>query len=585
MALRALMLVVGLAAAAPSAQVARDAAGPPPVGAARVAGVVTSDEPKPVPLRHAIVSLSNGRDVGRVMASDESGRFLFENVPEGRYTLTANKGGYLPGAYGSTVPGSAGTPLVIAAGGQANGLKIAMTRGAVITGVLRDDHGTPVEGLRVWAVRPGTRVNERTGEVSAASGSSSITDDRGSYRIFGLSPGSYVVYVTAPLWISAGTTRLTAREDVQRAQRLVDAATAGGTAPPAAAPQPVGATVTYANSYYPRTVAPGEAAVLQLRAGEERGGIDLHLILATTAGISGRVVDVSGQPVANPVVWIRPAVPGGTRDQFEMRTQPDGTFSVASLQAGRYDLGAQGRAGADRTLWARLTISVADRDQSDLVLQLQPGLQVSGRLIFDGDATPPPASSIGVTLFEAGQTSFHSLPSAKPATDGTFTIEGIAAARYRINIGELTGRLPAGWMVKSITAPGTDIDHADVPIEVVVGRELPPLTVTLTSRTTELSGTLQDSAGRPAPAFTMVAFTTDTTAWGGQSRRVQSTRPADDGKFSFMNLPAGDYFLAAVNGMESGQANDAQFLSTLVAGATRVTIAAGQKTVQDLKIR
>jgi hypothetical protein len=220
-----------------------------------------------------------------------------------------------------------------------------------------------------------------------------------------------------------------------------------------------------------------------------------------------------------------------------------------------------------------------------LVLQLQPGLKVSGRLIFEGEATPPPASSIGVTLFEEGQTSFHTLPGARPAADGTFTIDGIAAGRYRIDIGELNGRLPSGWTLKSIVGPGIGVDHADVPIDVRVGQNTPPLTVTLTSRPTELAGTLQDAGGRPATAFTMVAFATDTKVWGSQSRRVQVTRPADDGKFSIMNLPAGEYFLAAVTGVEDGQLNDARFLSTLVPAATRVTITDGQRTVQDLKIR
>ena len=83
----------------------------------------------------------------------------------------------------------------------------------------------------------------------------------------------------------------------------------------------------------------------------------------------------------------------------------------------------------------------------------------------------------------------------------------------------------------------------------------------------------------------MLAFTTDTKVWGSQSRRVQVTRPADDGKFSIVNLPAGEYFLAAVTGVEDGQWNDARFLSTLVPAATRVTITDGQRTVQDLRIR
>ena len=258
---------------------------------------------------------------------------------------------------------------------------------------------------------------------------------------------------------------------------------------------------------------------------------------------------------------------------------------MPSLQPGQYELGAEGQTDADRTQCARLIVSVAGQDQSDIVLQLRPGLVVSGRMVFEGDASHPSPSSIAVTLMEADQTTFYTLPSTKPAADGNFAIPGVAAGRHRIVVGELPGRLPAGWMVKSIAEAGSSVDLADVPLEVHAGQEVPPLTITLTSRTTELTGMLQDPAGRPAPAFTMVAFTTDAKMWGAQSRRVRITRPGDDGKFSILNLPAGEYFLVAVTDIDEGQWNDAKVLSTLVPAATRVTITDGQRTVQDLKIR
>jgi hypothetical protein len=137
-------------------------------------------------------------------------------------------------------------------------------------------------------------------------------------------------------------------------------------------------------------------------------------------------------------------------------------------------------------------------------------------------------------------------------------------------------------MLKSITGAGPDL--ADVALEVRPDAVVPPLTVTLTSRTTELSGSLVDAAGRPVTAFTVVAFSADRVFWTAQSRRIQSTRPADDGRFILKNLPAGDYFLVAVTDIDEGQWSDPRVLATLVSSGVRVTIAEGQRTVQDLRI-
>jgi hypothetical protein len=60
-------------------------------------------------------------------------------------------------------------------------------------------------------------------------------------------------------------------------------------------------------------------------------------------------------------------------------------------------------------------------------------------------------------------------------------------------------------------------------------------------------------------------------------------RPASDGKFSAKNLPAGDYRLVAVSDVAPDQWYDAAFLRSLVAVATPVTLAEGER--RDLALR
>jgi len=70
------------------------------------------------------ITLSGG-DVTNVLAfTDDAGRFMFRNLPSGRYTLSLSRPGYVSTAYGATKPG----------------------RGGVIAGTLTDLNGEPSLG-------------------------------------------------------------------------------------------------------------------------------------------------------------------------------------------------------------------------------------------------------------------------------------------------------------------------------------------------------------------------------------------------------------------------------------------------------
>ena len=111
-----------------------------------------------------------------------------------------------------------------------------------------------------------------------------------------------------------------------------------------------------------------------------------------------------------------------------------------------------------------------------------------------------------------------------------------------------------------------------------------PITITLTSRTTELTGSLVDEANRPAAAITVIVFSRDRTYWQPQSRRIQVTRPGNDGQFSLKNLPAGEYLLVAVTEVDEGQWFDPKFLASIAAAGIGVRITDGQRTVQNLRV-
>ena len=108
--------------------------------------------------------------------------------------------------------------------------------------------------------------------------------------------------------------------------------------------------------------------------------------------------------------------------------------------------------------------------------------------------------------------------------------------------------------------------------------------LTYTDRANELTGTFQTSDRQPASDYYVVAIPEDRSLWRTGSRRLVSTRPATDGRFSFTRIPAGDYRLAGLIDFDPGDFADRTFLDTLLLQGIPVTVRDGARTVQDIRV-
>jgi hypothetical protein len=164
--------------------------------------------------------------------------------------------------------------------------------------------------------------------------------------------------------------------------------------------------------------------------------------------------------------------------------------------------------------------------------------------------------------------------------DGTFIFDGVGPGKWRV-----TGAaLPAGWSLRS--AMLGDRDTLDLPFEVRLGQPIAGLTVTMTDRPTELTGTVSDASGRPTSEYSMLAFSTDRAMWTTSPRRVSSAaRLSSDGRYRISGLPPGEYYVAAITDVLPGQLGDSSFLESLIPVAARVVVAEGERKVQDYAIR
>jgi hypothetical protein len=267
------------------------------------------------------------------------------------------------------------------------------------------------------------------------------------------------------------------------------------------------------------------------------------------------------------------------------RTGADGAFSIQGAEPGAYTLLARtappargASAPGSGPLWAIADVQVNGQDIAGLALTLAPGMNVGGRFLFEGRTPPPNDARLSVNLNAVGGTGASAFGQvALAAANPVFTVSGVIPGTYRLSA-TLTP-----WTLKSAMLGTRDV--SDATFEVRPGEDVANLVVTFTDSPAEVSGTLTDAAGRPTSAFVLVLFSTDRASWFPGSRRVRPpTGPASDGKFSFTGLPAGEYYLAALTEVSPTELNDPQFLDQVVPGAIRITLAPGEKKVQDVKI-
>ncbi len=436
--------------------------------------------------------------------------------------------------------------------------------------------------------------------------SSDTTDDRGAYRLFGLPAGDYVVAVT-PRSFESGDIRQMTSAELDAYERAVQqqASTPSGAGAPAPAET---TTVGYVQVFYPGTTNSSGAVTVTLGAGEERTGIDIPIQLVHTARVEGTVVAPSGVPLAGvQLVMLPSAAATGSLGMISLNNvtpDADGKFSYQGVAPGPYTITARaadrGRGGpgagpapaggvvpmAPMTLWASTDVNVNGQSVTGVTLTLQPGMTVSGRIAIDAKDADAPADLSRARLSlspasngSAGRTIMVNVPAAQVDPGGKFSIPGVTPGTYRIAANLSSPE--ASWTLKSVMVKGQDT--LDFPFDVQPNQDINDVVVTFTNQTQDVSGTLQDATGRPAPDFTVVIFPANKTLWAS-TRRIKTVRPGTDGRFAIANLPAGDYRIAAVVDVAPGDTNDPSFLETLVDSSVAIALHDGEKKVQEFRI-
>ena len=610
-------------------------------GTAAISGVVV-DAVTGRPVPGATVSLSrwqSGVPLPRVVA-DGRGRFVFRNLAAAdNYFLDASRFGYAPTRYGWSGPNGPltlrGLKLVPLTDGQwVSTIEIPLWRLGSITGRVTDERNEPVVGVAVRAFL----IGNIAGNPQLVAGPIAITDDRGVYRLAGLEPGRYTV---AALSVQSTVASTTAEAPQRRAVGELESGGVGASSgafvsapgidvdgrhrlvvtnfvtPP---PPSAGQARAYPATFYPGVRTATQATGIDIGYGDLRTGVDVQLRPVPAVRVAGRVQGYSGTP---PQMLLRLMAAGNERLGFgsEAATttvEPDGTFTFLNVPDGNYTILAQAgvmdffkgsssnrfadapgfpgggvgvgsftgvpgfsfltRNGQPSELWGRSSVAVGNRDITDAVVELHPTVTVRGRFVFaEGTRPPEPTREL--------------FPQAQPAngdpTLGSLRGTSERDGSFRFSIPGLLGGtylMTSNFSIVSVMWQGRDL--TEIGFDASSGRDFDDVVVTLTDKQVELTGLVNDT--RPSGLSAVIAFPVERERWvnfGWEARRFRTTRAGSDGTYQLTGLPAGDYYVIAVDTSKVDAWVDPKFLVAAAPLATRISLDWGAKATQNLSFK
>jgi hypothetical protein len=463
-------------------------------------------------------------------STDEDGNFKFSGLAPLVYSVSA-----------SSVKGYVQSPVPVSERQDSGyhrigaNVTIIMIKGGAITGRVTNAMGEPLIGVQVnAAMARGAEGSQDRG----GSGRMKFTDDRGIYRIYGLSPGTYVVFTR------------------NRFHPFPSPYDKDGP------------------TYYPSSTRE-TAAEVTVTGGGESSGVDIRYRGERGHAVSGSI-SFSGEPASPSIdfrVTLTNTVTGVVRSDADRFPRADGRagFAIYGVSDGEYEITGRWILDSNEEVIASTPrrVVVKGADVGGIELKILPMGSITGK--FALEATPGVCESKRKWSLEEALLAIR--PGTKPGEatparsrtvvnglndKGGFTVYYLAADRYF-----LEPRLPnENWYVKVITAPAStpasanaggaaargvlSSDIARNGITLKAGEKITGVTVTIAEGAAGLSGkVIPVLEGSRLPGRLRIHLIPAEARAADEVLRYAEAFARSDGSFSLSNLAPGRYCLIA----------------------------------------
>lgn len=375
----------------------------------------------------ATVYLNSLTGPGKALTAetDAAGRFGFEQLPPGRYRLTAQHPGF-PQVHhiGAPVHGSV-VEMAVVAGERHRDVALTLTPGSAVEGRVTDEDGDPMSNCSVTAQRWVYQPDGAGGAARQLSPAGhGTTNDLGEYRIFDLPAAGY--YFAARC-----DARNTFSADVEESEVWVE-------------------------QFYPGVPTSEGAARTRMAPGAEVRGIDFRMRRGKAVTVRGRIAGLNKEQRLALQVTIQRR--DAQAPQIGGAVDANGQFYFMGIRPGSYRILIRshrfGPEDRNDSLAGEADVMVGDRPPKPVLVDVKPQPPLRGRVVFEDEAAA--GGEPQVWLQPRASDGCVAMGHAKFSEGGRFALEGVLPGECLLHVSNGQG------YVKSVSLAG----------EPVVGRKL-----------------------------------------------------------------------------------------------------------------
>jgi hypothetical protein len=481
--------------------------------------------------------------------SDTEGKFSFQGIEPGRYTLTAQHAGYSTKTYLAPGGGATANVLTLTAGQHLTDLSIELADQTVLSGKVTDDQDNPMSGV---TVRPMHAVLLNGRMRIATAGAGVRTGSNGEFRL---------TVATGRWYLSFSISRPAA-----------PARARPNAAPPGTPAEP---ERDYVTTYYPGVTELASAQGIDAAVGQQLSGLDTRLRKTLVYHVRGKIAgtlppDTSAR---GPLRIFASQEAGdsnvGAFDEGQA-AQPDGAFDIAGLTPAAWTLTVV-RQTERRESLGRQIVQVGNQNVEDVVIAVQPPTDVRGSV----RAVPqqPPGFNPSPQTTTPLQVRLNPLDpllnsaAAPVQNDGAFTLKNVEAGTYRVELFP-----PPGGYVKSVVFAGQEC--IDSGIDLVIGARS-ALQIVLSMTAGQIVGAVTDpDQGPPSVSYVTIVPEgpppSSSAVYRPELHRTVQTDPS--GQFAVNSVVPGTYRVYAWERLDALSFSDPEFLKLFDSQSAVVTV-------------